>query len=144
MHLVFRLTNCQFTKNLKIILYLKKIVIAYCHPLLPDNYEISLKWLHQLREKLGLIHLWRPHGGERGGGGGGRRKRAQNVDECECFIRDGGGLFNKMSGRSQVKKINNHKSKIFKTLIAGSISISNIFSGNIPPCEESDNFKEKW
>ena len=79
---------------------------------------------------------------ERGGGGGGRRKRAQNVDECECFIRDG-GLFNKMSGRPQVKKINNHKSKIFKILIAGSISISDSFSGNIPPCEESDNFKEK-
>ena len=141
MHLVFRLTNRQFTKNLKIILCLKKIVIAYCHPLLPDNYEISLKWLHQLRRKLGLIHLWRPHGGESGGGG--RRKRAQNVDECECFIRDG-GLFNKMSGRPQVKKINNHKSKIFKILIAGSISISDSFSGNIPPCEESDNFKEKW
>ena len=138
MHLVFRLTNRQFTKNLKIILCLKKIVIAYCHPLLPDNYEISLKWLHQLRRKLGLIHLWRPHGGESGG-----RKRAQNVDECECFIRDG-GLFNKMSGRPQVKKINNHKSKIFKILIAGSISISDSFSGNIPPCEESDNFKEKW
>ena len=76
------------------------------------------------------------------GGGGGWRKRAQNVDECECFIRDG-GLFNKMSGRPQVKKINNHKSKIFKILIAGSISISDSFSGNIPPCEESDNFKEK-
>ena len=75
-------------------------------------------------------------------GGGGWRKRAQNVDECECFIRDG-GLFNKMSGRPQVKKINNHKSKIFKILIAGSISISDSFSGNIPPCEESDNFKEK-
>ena len=75
-------------------------------------------------------------------GRGGQRKRAQNVDECECFIRDG-GLFNKMSGRSQVKKINNHKSKIFKILIAGSISISDIFTGNIPPCEESDNFKEK-
>ena len=143
MHLVFRLTNRQFTKNLKIILNLKKIVIAYCHPLLPDNYEISLKWLHQLREKLGLIHLWRPHRGGRWGGGGGWRKRAQNLDECECFIRDG-GLFNKMCGRPQVKKINNHKSKIFKILIAGSISISDSFSGNIPPCEESDNFKEKW
>ena len=130
MHLVFRLTNRQFTKNLKVTLNLKKIVIAYCHPLLPDNYEISLKWLHQLREKLGLIHLWRPHRGERWGGGW--RKRAQNVDECECFT------------SPQVKKINNHKSKIFKILIAGSISISDSFSGNIPPCEESDNFKEKW
>ena len=139
MHLVFRLTNRQFTKNLKIILNLKKIVIAYCHPRLPDSYEISLKWLHQLREKLGLIHLWRPHGKERGG----RREKTQNVDECECFIKDG-DLFNKMSGRPQVKKINNHKSKIFKVLIAGSISISDSFSGNIPPFEESDNFKEKW
>ena len=64
-------------------------------------------------------------------GGGGWRKRAQNVDECECFT------------SPQVKKINNHKSKIFKILIAGSISISDSFSGNIPPCEESDNFKEK-
>ena len=52
---VFHLTNRQFTKNLKTISNSKITVnlpVKDYHPLLPDNYELSLKRLNKLRERL--------------------------------------------------------------------------------------------